>query len=272
MNENNKFNCNIIKDLLPSYLEGICSQDTKNIVDEHLRECDACRQLKDLLQETELISDQTECRQINYIKKSKHHFIKLGAFSTILLAALVLTGLIASAKNNIYSANIYYVFLPVLLLITRAVIPMPVHHEPVQRLQKITALVSAACTLYAFILTAAILYSLYKYQFLPFHLTPDQAGPFIDIQLTAIILLQAVFYITGLFYILKGKNVSFSCMGIYLTGGFLALRLMTFLRQLTDLSLLYKTLIIPVIFLLLEGICTILLLSVLQGTLQKNKL
>lgn len=36
--------CNIIKDLLPSYVDSICSEDSYKVVKEHLEHCDDCRQ------------------------------------------------------------------------------------------------------------------------------------------------------------------------------------------------------------------------------------
>lgn len=36
-------NCNIIKDLLPSYIDGICSEDTIKVVDDHLHHCKGCQ-------------------------------------------------------------------------------------------------------------------------------------------------------------------------------------------------------------------------------------
>lgn len=38
-----KISCNIIKDMLPLYLDGVVSDDTKKMVEEHLKECDQCR-------------------------------------------------------------------------------------------------------------------------------------------------------------------------------------------------------------------------------------
>lgn len=39
-----KYPCEIIKDLLPLYVDNIASEKSKNIVDEHLSECDSCKQ------------------------------------------------------------------------------------------------------------------------------------------------------------------------------------------------------------------------------------
>lgn len=35
--------CEIIKDLLPLYHDGVCSNDSKALIEEHLAECDSCR-------------------------------------------------------------------------------------------------------------------------------------------------------------------------------------------------------------------------------------
>ena len=37
--------CNVIIDLLPLYKEEICSEETKELVEEHLSGCDSCRKL-----------------------------------------------------------------------------------------------------------------------------------------------------------------------------------------------------------------------------------
>ena len=40
-----KWNCDLIQDLLPLYEEGLCSPSSRQAVEEHLGECDACRRL-----------------------------------------------------------------------------------------------------------------------------------------------------------------------------------------------------------------------------------
>lgn len=36
--------CEIIRDLVPLYLDGVCSEETKKMVEEHLAECTECRE------------------------------------------------------------------------------------------------------------------------------------------------------------------------------------------------------------------------------------
>lgn len=39
--------CNVIKDLLPLYIDGCCSEESRKIVREHIASCDACQKLLD---------------------------------------------------------------------------------------------------------------------------------------------------------------------------------------------------------------------------------
>ena len=39
-----KMNCRIADDLLPLYVDGVCSQDSRALLEEHLRACPACRE------------------------------------------------------------------------------------------------------------------------------------------------------------------------------------------------------------------------------------
>lgn len=38
-------NCNIVKDLIPLYIDGCCSKESKIAVEEHIRDCNACKKL-----------------------------------------------------------------------------------------------------------------------------------------------------------------------------------------------------------------------------------
>lgn len=37
-----KHNCNVVYDLMPLYVDEICSEDSKKLVEEHLKECEVC--------------------------------------------------------------------------------------------------------------------------------------------------------------------------------------------------------------------------------------
>lgn len=39
-----KITCDIINDLMPSYIDNICSEDSRKALEEHVRTCDKCNQ------------------------------------------------------------------------------------------------------------------------------------------------------------------------------------------------------------------------------------
>jgi hypothetical protein len=38
-------NCNIVRDLLPSYIDNLCSQESIHYIEEHMRSCEKCREV-----------------------------------------------------------------------------------------------------------------------------------------------------------------------------------------------------------------------------------
>ena len=58
-----KISCHIIQDILPLYVDGIVSEDTKEMVEEHLRECESCRKEAEHMQERIVLPNKKEFYQ-----------------------------------------------------------------------------------------------------------------------------------------------------------------------------------------------------------------
>ena len=84
-------NCNIIKDLLPSYIDGICSEDTIKLVEEHLSHCEKCNfSLKMMQQQTDYkpkIPEETKkaIAPFKKINKKRHIQVTLAILMTLIL-------------------------------------------------------------------------------------------------------------------------------------------------------------------------------------------
>ncbi len=46
-----KVSCNVIRDLLPLDIDGVVSEDSKRLVEEHLEGCEECRREKEKLEQ-----------------------------------------------------------------------------------------------------------------------------------------------------------------------------------------------------------------------------
>lgn len=58
-----KFDCKVIEDLLPLYLDDVCSDESRKLVEEHLKECEKCRTLlnnMDVVQITHIEKEESE--------------------------------------------------------------------------------------------------------------------------------------------------------------------------------------------------------------------
>ncbi|MCM3359378.1 zf-HC2 domain-containing protein [Psychrobacillus sp. MER TA 171] len=52
-------NCNIIKDLLPSYIDGICSEETVTTVEKHIEHCQRCKDTLQMMKQPTVQIDET---------------------------------------------------------------------------------------------------------------------------------------------------------------------------------------------------------------------
>lgn len=97
-------NCNIAGDLLAPYLDGTCSEDTRNLLEAHLRGCDACREKLRRMRGEEEMSAEAEAsveeirRNLTvYAKKVTRRRLRISALSAVLgliaVCGLTLVGL-----------------------------------------------------------------------------------------------------------------------------------------------------------------------------------
>ena len=112
-----KMNCDIIQDLVPSYVDGICSEATKECVEEHIMECNQCRKLVEIYRDTEISDRNIDQKQIDGFMKF-HRQMKLTNLFSLLLALLLIglgTYTFCTNYNNL-STIIYYVLFPICMI------------------------------------------------------------------------------------------------------------------------------------------------------------
>ncbi len=110
--------CNIVKDLLPLYADNICSEDSREMVAEHLSSCKECKQeLEDYRYNTG-IGDESEIDEIKAVadfskKLKKRNLTKIIVSVVLSLAVIVSAGYIlfvpefeVSYEDGMLEANI----------------------------------------------------------------------------------------------------------------------------------------------------------------------
>lgn len=101
-----KINCNIINDLLPLYVDEVVSDDTKVLVENHLANCESCREKAEKMADSIKmpVSEKVTSAEKNIIKKAKRTFFNkkvIVAVTSAVVAIAIIFGLYWAA-NCIY--------------------------------------------------------------------------------------------------------------------------------------------------------------------------
>ena len=119
-----KYPCGIIKDLLPLYIDDVCTPESKEAIEKHISECKSCKDFYDAMQSTDSFpiteysrkEDTIMARSLKSVKQSISKKILCGILCTITAISAILGGMYllfnASIKNVpiedvIFSANVY---------------------------------------------------------------------------------------------------------------------------------------------------------------------
>lgn len=96
-----KLSCNVIRDLLPLYRDGVCADETRALVEEHLEDCASCRAELAALDAplTQTAEEQREVRALDNVAKTWRRG-KLRAF----LKGCAVTALLCTVLLGLFSA------------------------------------------------------------------------------------------------------------------------------------------------------------------------
>lgn len=86
-----KISCNVIQDIMPLYVDEIVSEDTKKLVEEHLKECEDCRKEMEKMRAKIILPNKKKINQAEkeLFQKLKHRLINRRIAAAILGAILV---------------------------------------------------------------------------------------------------------------------------------------------------------------------------------------
>ena len=104
-----KITCDVIQDLMPSYIEGILSEDSKALVEEHMGTCQECRKMLEIMKE-EQGKEQNQMRSsAATLKKIRKKLIVRRVLTATV--AVILTLIVAAAGYNHWYFNEKYMTL-----------------------------------------------------------------------------------------------------------------------------------------------------------------
>ena len=100
-----KITCDVIRDLLPLYCDGVCSRDSRELVREHLEDCQECRSLlQKMRQECVLPGEEEQAHEtivrdmaVSWKKGLRRSFLK-GALIMLCACAILVGGWLALTR------------------------------------------------------------------------------------------------------------------------------------------------------------------------------
>ena len=227
-----KRECDIIKDLLTSYVDEICSEASKEWIEEHLKECEECRKTVSMLRDTEISAKKLEQEQLEAGRKVIRQNLKRSLFSFGLSALMFVVLFCSFFWDN---GQIPILLLPVCMAMTWLVARNQNRVRGWDKWDGISLVVSVVAMCYG-VGMVLIGFSKVAAGNTIFGRELTETGPFLSAQVLGVIVVCAVVYFWQIIRILKhGRNGSV-LLNLSLTGIFLMLSYLVQFGQLVDVA------------------------------------
>lgn len=115
-----KYECEVIQDLLPLYKDGVCSEETTKVVEEHLSECPKCTEFLNELKDT--VIDSIILKEKETVIESQSKFFKrksalIGSIIAAVFAIPILVCLIVNLASG-HALSWFFIVLAAMLIPT----------------------------------------------------------------------------------------------------------------------------------------------------------
>lgn len=262
-----KLSCEVIRDLLSSYIEGSCSNNTKELVEEHKLECKACSERINEAKAMEMPPCIEENMELHSMKNVKSYFknrdvITLG--SLIGLIAIIMV--FAKFSYGAVPLPLYYFISPICVLACYYMLSDHITVDRNSRWKAGMSIVGVILVCYSIFLMIATIRWVETNRY-PLGLSENNLGPFVYNQLLAIAIILIAITIRTIYISEKTKNSHGILLDITITGSWLALLFITMMKSLNSVDAFVKTRNNTILILVVES----LIMAVLIFVLNKRK-
>ena len=147
--------CGIIQDLLPLYLDHVCSEESRQLVEQHLKNCPACQTAVEQIKKSE-IDESLKTETENVIKRHNQKIKERILERAVYIDAAVNVLLILGSIRGIWAAMIFQPFLLLMFLIWEIVYMVLRHKKKTPFISEKVAYVSIFIKI---IIMAALLFA-----------------------------------------------------------------------------------------------------------------
>ena len=89
--------CEVIRDLFPSYIDGLTSEESNELIEEHLEECRECREYlasmkEEIVEENQPVKNKKAVQPFRKLRQKTRRKILLAAGGAVLICGLIFGG------------------------------------------------------------------------------------------------------------------------------------------------------------------------------------
>jgi hypothetical protein len=127
-----KYNCDMISDLLPLYLDKACSQSSIEAVEEHLSECRSCNELLESMRSSEEVIDNAIAKERDEVLSKQSKFFKrrsavagsiIGGIFAVPILVCLIVNLATGAGLSWFFIVLAAMFIPASLTVVPLMMP-----------------------------------------------------------------------------------------------------------------------------------------------------
>lgn len=230
--------CDIMKDLLPSYVDEICTEASKEWVEQHLKGCEDCKKTVELLKNTELSAKQLEQEKLEATRKVIRQNLRRSTLNLSLSLCLVMAILmimVFEADSVQVPRFALHIVLPVCMMMTWLVCRNQAKRRD---WDKWDVLMTIGAVLAAGYGTVMMLYGFDRVnkEGTLFDLPLNEIGPFLYAQMVLSAVMCFIVYLVQVVRVIKQGRSNSVVLNLCLLGIFLMMAYCVFMRQLMDLD------------------------------------
>lgn len=102
--------CDILADLLPLYLDGVCGEASRALVEDHLQTCPACRELAEALRAEPARAPVPPTKEAEVLKRTAQHMDRRAILRAAGVTAIVLYWLVYLWQDSLANQGNYRYF------------------------------------------------------------------------------------------------------------------------------------------------------------------
>ena len=260
----NKKECDITRDLLPSYVDNICSEASREWIEEHMKECEDCRRAVEVMRYTEISATMLEQEQLEAGKKVIRQNLRRRGWNLGLCIFTAFFMFFVFELSNVQIPHTaLYIMFPACMMMTWMTCR---NQSKMRRWDKWDTAMTVSAVLAAGYGVAMMWYGFYRAAAgkTVFGLAPNKFGPCLYGQMVLAAVVCFLIYLIQVVRIVRKGRTNSLVLHLCLTGIFLMMTYCIYMGYLSDITTVLEQMKESTLTVLFIGFCCTMVYSLMD--------